>query len=76
MVDVCSGLVAKKMFHIGAYGFIHRFCSLDKQVEEFHIADKNAGYAIGLGDEGYNRFNELYNFGCRIYIRYCQWSTY
>lgn len=66
MVDVCNGRVAKIMYDSGAYGIIHRFNTIENQLDEFSIADKNAGCAIGLQD-GVQRFLALYQAGCRIF---------
>lgn len=66
MVDVCNGRIAKTMYNNGAYGIIHRFNTIESQVEEFLTAEKNAGCAIGLQD-GIERFKYLYKEGCKIF---------
>lgn len=67
MKDVCNGYVAKTMRKCGAYGIIHRFCSIEEQVKEFVIANKDAGCAIGINGDAEDRFKELYKEGCRIF---------
>src|SRR3990167_3106511 len=66
MVDVTNGAIAKIMRGAGGYGIIHRFMSIDEQLHEFEIANKDAGCAIGL--DGEERFRKLYKNGCRVFV--------
>lgn len=65
MKDVCNGYSAKKILDCGAFAFIHRFCSIEEQIEDFNITDKRAGCAVGLND--INRIESLYSEGCNIF---------
>lgn len=67
MMDVCDGVFALKMRQLGGFGFIHRFQSIGNQVAEFYKSEKQGGCAIGLGDEGKERFDALYAAGCRYF---------
>ena len=67
MMDVCDGAFALKMRQLGGFGFIHRFQSIGDQVAEFYKSEKQGGCAIGLGDEGRERFDALYAAGCRYF---------
>lgn len=65
MMDVCNGVFARLMREAGGFGFIHRFNSIGEQVKEFYDSDKQGGCAIGAGDDFLERYNALYNAGCR-----------
>lgn len=65
MMDVCNGPFARLMREAGGFGFIHRFNSIGEQVKEFYDSDKQGGCAIGAGDDFFERYNALYNAGCR-----------
>ncbi len=67
MKDVCDGNVAKEMHRLGGLGIIHRFSSIEEQVEEFKKCPE-AGCAIGVIDDYYERFTALFDQGCRTYI--------
>lgn len=70
MKDVCNGAIAKIMAENGALGFIHRFNSIDKQIEEYKYASilgLNVGCAIGTNGDYLDRFTSLYDRGCRIF---------
>ena len=67
MMDVCDGVVAKIMRELGGFGFIHRFQSIGDQVAQFYASEKKGGCAVGLGEEGKERFDALYAAGCRYF---------
>lgn len=81
MPDVCDGEMAYSLSELGALGIIHRFQSIDQQVEEYmtrhHINQhvhanqehyrKNIACAIGIGVDYQERFKALYTVGCRIF---------
>lgn len=67
MPDVCNGLMAKELGKLGGLGIIHRFQSIENQINEYKIVDTVAGNAIGITDDYFERFIELYNAGCRIF---------
>lgn len=65
MKDVVNGSVCKILRENGAYGILHRFCTIEEQVKEFNEAGKDCAAAIGINDDYLDRFNQLYNAGCR-----------
>ncbi len=68
MPDVCDGAMAKKLAELGSYGFIHRFNSVDMQVYEYNISGHACGCAIGVKDDYYDRFQALYQAGCKSFV--------
>ena len=68
MPDVCDGKMAKKLFQLGSYGFIHRFWGIEKQAKEFVISEGNCGCAIGIKDDYKERFQELKSLGCKSFV--------
>ena len=69
MPDVCAGRMANAISRIGALGIIHRFCSIEKQIEEAAmIENKNfLCCAIGVTGDWKERFEKLYVYGVRMY---------
>ena len=80
MPDVTNGEMAHKLATNKAFGIIHRFQSIQDQVEEYtYGTDKiekkaisvfnprYAACAIGVTDDYQKRFEALYNVGCRIF---------
>jgi len=66
MKDVCDKNVALIMDKIGGLGIIHRFMSIEKQVQAFR--DNNwCGCAIGVNNDWHKRFKALYDVGCRLF---------
>jgi IMP dehydrogenase len=80
MPDVCNGRMAYTLARLGAFGIIHRFQSIQNQIDEYNgvaIKDLNQtdrdelmkyiGCAIGIADDSFDRFVALYNSGCRVF---------
>lgn len=67
MKDVCDGKVASIMNELGGLGIIHRFSNIESQSEEYEIAHCNCACAIGVNGDYLDRFNTLYDIGCRIF---------
>lgn len=67
MKDVCDGKIAKIMWEFGGLGIIHRFNSIENQAEEYEIAHCTCACAIGINGDYFDRFNILYDNGCRIF---------
>lgn len=67
MRDVCDGKVAQKMNELGGLGIIHRFLTIDDQVQEFKSVKLLCGCAIGINGDSLDRFHALYDNGCRLY---------
>lgn len=66
MRDVCDGKFANKLIEKGCYAIMHRFCTIEEQVSEF-LCNKNMAAAIGVNGDYIDRFNALYNAGCRVF---------
>lgn len=81
MSTVTEWEMARRMSELGGVGFIHRFMSVEDQVEHYGKATTRsqsskgfpnvsethwAGCAIGIS-EGYGRINKLFVGGCRLY---------
>jgi len=67
MPDVCDGKMAMVLSKLGSYGFIHRFNSIDEQINEYNISEGNCGVAIGINGDYVERFTSLYDWGCRSF---------
>jgi IMP dehydrogenase len=70
MPDITEINMAKRLGEFGAMGIIHRFQSIEKQQEQFIDSSINGnivGCAIGIKDDSFDRFNILYNAGCKIF---------
>jgi len=66
MKDVCDGNIAAEMNRLGGLGVIHRFLSIEGQIEEYKKCSQSA-CAIGVNDDYYERFSRLYDLGCRLF---------
>lgn len=72
-MDTVTGYeMARTMDSLGGLGFLHRFCSIEDNVEMFNLAtmcNLNPGYAVvSLGvNEGLDRFAALYEVGARYF---------
>ncbi len=78
MPDVCNGEMAYKLSELGILGIIHRFQSIKNQVEEYNSAFEQQPFkkesqffrvacAIGVTGDYRERFQKLYEAGCRIF---------
>ena len=82
MVDICNGLMSYKLAESGALGIVHRFQSIEQQTKEYNIQQftgnrdfngelfenkANIACAIGVTGDYQERFEKLYNVGCRIF---------
>lgn len=69
MPDVCDGNMASELAKNGAFGFIHRFQTIDEQIDAFRSSkiSGECGCAIGVTGDFYERFSQLYDYGCRIF---------
>lgn len=66
MASVTENKMAWAMQDNGAYGIIHRFLEVNKQIDEWVSAGKHCGVAIGI-NEGYTRWERLLEAGCRTF---------
>jgi IMP dehydrogenase len=74
MPDVCGSAMARALAAQGALGVLHRFCSIEAEVAEFECAAQGLrerpepiGAAVGVTGDFLERFNQLYQAGCRIF---------
>lgn len=70
MPDVCSGEMANILSQNDCLGIIHRFQSIESQKDEFNSCQGNkykVGCAIGVTGDYKDRFQILYDAGCRIF---------
>lgn len=66
MASVTEGKMAEAMALAGGFGVIHRFLSIEEQIDQFKLSGGNAAVAIGI-NEGYDRWDALYEAGCGIF---------
>jgi IMP dehydrogenase/GMP reductase len=67
MPDVCDGKMVALLREYGAYGFIHRFNTIEEQVNEFKISKGAGGCAIGATGDYLERFQALHKEGCNSF---------
>jgi IMP dehydrogenase/GMP reductase len=71
MPDVCGPEMCDALAEVGALGILHRFQSVDDQVEQFGSAARRfgptaVGTALGITGDFRERFAALVGAGCRI----------
>ena len=81
MPDVCNGRMAHKLASIGSMGIIHRFQTIDEQLQQYKFGDgvligtypinqfkpNYCACAIGVTGDYQERFIALYKAGCRAF---------
>lgn len=67
MPDVCDGKMAKTLYSLGAFGIIHRFNTIEKQLQEYKISGGECGCAIGVNGDFHERYKMLFEAGCRCF---------
>ncbi|HZV50141.1 MAG TPA: guanosine monophosphate reductase [Candidatus Dormibacteraeota bacterium] len=74
MPDVCGSTMARALATQGALGLLHRFCPVEAEVAEFECAVRGlaavpgpVGAAVGVTGDFLERFDRLYEAGCRIF---------
>ncbi|NDB87156.1 MAG: hypothetical protein EB127_31410, partial [Alphaproteobacteria bacterium] len=75
MADVTGPEMAREAARIGGLGLLHRFVTLDEQVNDFtkatHSSGDNwfnhVGCSLGVKEEDKERLDALYDAGCRIF---------
>lgn len=65
MKDVCNGEFGNKLIELGCFGIVHRFCSIQEQLEEW-VKNSSLGMAIGVNGDYLERFR-AFNGGCQIF---------
>jgi IMP dehydrogenase len=70
MPDVCGPQMCEALAEAGAFGILHRFQSVDEEVEEFRKTSRATGpaavgAAIGVTGDYRERFDALVEAGCR-----------
>jgi IMP dehydrogenase len=66
MRDVCDGAFGQKLVRNGCYGILHRFSSIEEQHNDYCRFHEMAA-AIGVNGDFVERFEALYNAGCRVF---------
>jgi IMP dehydrogenase len=68
MPDVCGMEMCRALAQEGALGILHRFQSIENQRREFaQIGTGSGAAAIGVTGEYQQRFQALYDAGCRVF---------
>lgn len=75
MADVTGPEMARSVAKLGGLGLLHRFCTLERQVEDFKKAAyyagqalfNNIGCSLGVKEEDKERLKVLYQAGCKIF---------
>lgn len=78
MDTITGSKMAKTIYHLGGYAFLHRFCSIEDNIKMYQETQfentppirgvRKADGAISLGiNEGLDRFNALYEVGARFF---------
>lgn len=68
-MDTITGIsMANCMAKLGGLGILHRFMTIEQNIEEFNKADdkKRVGVSIGVGDSGLERAQALIDAGAEI----------
>jgi IMP dehydrogenase len=71
MPDVCGPEMCEALAGAGALGILHRFQSVEREVEEFRRASRRpgptaVGAAVGVTGDYRERFSALVEAGCRV----------
>lgn len=67
MDSVTEHIMANKMYEMGARGVLHRFQTIEKNIEMFKKAPK-AWCSFGVGKEEFSRVSQLIKVGCNRFI--------
>jgi IMP dehydrogenase len=77
MDTITDAKMARTIYHLGGYGFLHRFCSIEdniKMYQDIHPTNltlhgvRRTDGAVSLGiNEGLDRFHALYEIGARFF---------
>jgi len=68
MDTVTGPKMARKMIELGGASILHRFCSIEDNVEMFtDVGDDSCGVSIGIGDRALERAQALYDVGARTF---------
>jgi len=71
MKNITESKMAIELNKNGAFGILHRFMSIEKNIKEFNDSVKiapNTAVSIGTKDDEKERFYELYKNGARIFV--------
>lgn len=69
MPDVCDGRMAVKLYQYGLLGFIHRFNTIDEQLNEYTSTGiYGCGCAIGINKDWSERFFKLRDVGVTDFV--------
>ena len=71
MKDITESKMAIELHKNGAFGILHRFMTIEKNINEYKKSIEkapNTAVSIGIKEEEKERFKELYNIGARIFV--------
>lgn len=71
MKDITGSKMAIELGNCGAFGILHRFMSIDTNVQQFLMATDKAPHtavSIGIKSKEKERFKELYIHGARTFV--------
>lgn len=71
MKDITESKMAIELHKNGAFGILHRFMTIERNVKEYLTAKEkapNTAVSVGIKDEEKERFLELYKSGARIFV--------
>lgn len=68
MSSITEVQMANRMLNLGGLPILHRFCSIDKEVQMMQqcMLPSKVGCSIGVGEEEKQRAKSLIHYGCRI----------
>src|ERR1039458_10111964 len=65
MPDVCGPEMCEALAEAGAFGILHRFQTVEEEVEEVRSGPAAVGAAVGVTGDYRERFDALVEAGCR-----------
>lgn len=68
MKDITESKMAYAMVSQGAIGALHRFCTIDQNVEMYKKSPKESFVSIGIGSYELDRYKALCDAGCERFI--------
>lgn len=68
MDTITGSKMAIEIYHLGGLGILHRFMSIEDNVDAYIAVDgRLCGVSIGVGEQEKVRFEKLYEVGARIF---------
>jgi len=69
MKNITGSQMARVISKIGGLGLLHRFCTIDEQIEMFELTkphENRVGISVGVQEESMDRAKKLIDKGCKI----------